>query len=261
MGALDVVAVPGYKGMWARRVVVEAWIAAGKPKLLWAGRTYEEQKRLYLGWKNKKPGYNAADNPDANTRQPHVRGMALDLAVYDSGTVLRMLKAGFTRPVWVRNGYSQDEPWHFELAAYVGSIKKIPKVTAAVAGGGATTFDPKEDDDMPLSKEDIQKVADAVWGRAVAFGSKKDVLQVLADIPRSVWAYPVNRSSGPVAAIQELADAKSLAIAQKAQIAALADLLAKAATGSGLTAAQIVAAAEEGARNALADLTLKADVA
>jgi len=142
MGALDVVAVPGYQGMWARRAVVEAWIAAGKPKLLWAGRTYEEQKRLYLGWKNKKPGYNAADNPDANTRQPHVRGMALDLAVYDAATVKRMLKAGFTRPIWVKNGYSQDEPWHFELSAYVAKIRDIPKVTAAAASSGAKPFEP-----------------------------------------------------------------------------------------------------------------------
>jgi len=164
MSELDVVAVPGYQGMWARRAVVEAWIAAGKPKLLWAGRTYEEQKRLYLGWLNKKPGYNAADNPDANTRQPHVRGMALDLAVWDAATVKRMMRAGFTRPVWLKNGYSQDEPWHFELTAYVGKIRDIPKVTAALASGGAKPFEPKppvktpptnpepeeeEEDDMP----------------------------------------------------------------------------------------------------------------
>jgi len=175
MGALDIVQVPGYPGMWARRCVVDAWVAAGSPALDGAGRTYEKQKwfwRLYNTIINGVRQGNAADNPDADTRQPHVRGMAFDLAWRNppDAVIERMEAQGFIRPITVRKGkpwkdgkggFSQDEAWHFELAEFFAGVKKIAKVTdsmaakalpyVAPAGGGASTFDPTkptEEDDM-----------------------------------------------------------------------------------------------------------------
>lgn len=183
MGALDVIPLPGYPGKWARRCVVEAWLAAGSPAVLWAGRTKKQQRALYNLWRAGEG--NAADNPDGNTRMPHVRGMALDLADSSPSTavVKAMSKAGFTRPIWERYGYSQDEPWHFELSAYVPIIRRVPLVTDApkpgqVAGGGGTVFTPpkppvkpeptpideEEEDDMPKnSGVATQRSTDKVW--------------------------------------------------------------------------------------------------
>jgi len=144
MGDLDLVQIPDQKGKWARRIVVERLVEAGNPPVNWGGRTYEEQKHLwelYNTWRNGKRVGNAADNPDADTRQPHVRGMAVDLAVWDSATVKRMEAAGFVRPIWKSKGFSQDEPWHFELKQYVNTIKSVPKVPAAAARG-AKPFTP-----------------------------------------------------------------------------------------------------------------------
>lgn len=166
MSDLDVVPIPGYPGKWARRVVVDAWQKAGSPRILWAGRTYAEQKHLFEMWKRGEG--NAADNPDANTRQPHVRGLALDLARYTPAIVRRMENAGFTRPIWRRNGFSQDEPWHFEPKLYVGNMRGIPKVTAAPSGGDPIPFDPNKEDDM-FTDEDRAKL-DAVY--AALFGAR-----------------------------------------------------------------------------------------
>lgn len=136
---MDIVVLPGYRKKWARRCLVEAWDEAGRPPVNWAGRTFEEQLDLALH------GPNAADDPRVSwTRVPHVRGMALDLAVWDAKTVARMHEAGFIRPITRKEGkpwsdgfggFSQDEPWHFELAKYAGSIKTIGKVSATAASG------------------------------------------------------------------------------------------------------------------------------
>ena len=277
MGAFDIVKVPGHPGMWARRCVVDAWVAADCPPLDGAGRTKEKQRWFYQQWLNGTG--NAADNPDANTRQPHVRGMGLDLAWRNppADVVERMEEAGFIRPITVRKGkpwsdgkggFSQDEPWHFELARYYAGVKTIGKVTAAMAakalpyaapaGGGASTFDPEEDD-MPITNEDAEKIALRVWNQAVKYGTGDvSALQVLADVPKRVWAYPVHRANGDVPAIQELADSKTLGIAAQGQIAALAQLLAvqSAGTGHPMTAAEIADASEVGVRRALAAMTL-----
>lgn len=257
---MDIVEVPGYPGMWNRRCMVEGWVAAGSPPLDGGGRTYEKQKWYYQRWLDGTG--NAADNPDADTRQPHVRGMAWDLRVWNADVVRRMEAAGFIRPITRRRGYpwpdglggfSQDEGWHFELRKYVYSIKNIPKVTAAVAGHAI----PFEEDDMPTAEE----IAQAVWNTKIRYGTgDKAAIQALADVPTSVWAVPVNRSSGPVKALQELADAKSLMIAQQGQIAALTKLVEQLGGGGTVDMAAITAAAEKGAREALSGLTLTATV-
>lgn len=121
------------------------------------------------------------------------------------------------------------------------------------------------EEDMPLTSDDIAKVAAAVWQMNIHYGTgDKSVIQAIADLPGTVtagvWGQTVNRSSGPVTALQELADAKTGTILLQAQVAALSDALAKIATGNGstITAADIQAASEAGAKAALAGLTLKA---
>lgn len=165
---MDIVAIPGYRNKWARRVVVEAWIAAGKPPINSAGRTYEQQKHMYNLWRQGKG--NAADNPDANTRQPHVRGMALDLASWTPKIIAAMESAGFTRPIWVRNGFSQDEPWHFELKKFVGTIKTIGKVTSTAANG-AKPFVPTP---PPITKELIDMATEVLVTQDIDKKTGKD---------------------------------------------------------------------------------------
>jgi len=211
MSPFDIVKVPGYPGLWSRRCVVDQWVAAGRPPLDGAGRTKEKQRWFYQQWLNGTG--NAADNPDADTRQPHVRGMALDLAWRNppADVVERMAEAGFIRPITVRKGkpwkdgkggFSQDEPWHFELDRFYRSVTSIGKVTAAMAakalpyvapapaGGGGNTFNPATASPIPdeREKDDMsrnvgvatQRQTDGVWfylihnldsGRAVEFNS------------------------------------------------------------------------------------------
>lgn len=174
MSALDIVTIPGYPGLWARRCIVEAWQAAGSPPIDGAGRTYEQQKWFYQRWLDGTG--NAADNPDAPTRQPHVRGMALDLAVWNADVVRRMRKAGFIRPITVhrgkpwpdgRGGFSQDEGWHFELEQYVDRIFSIPKVTAAVAGQATAYLIPDEEEEEMQTRAGFQYNTGSTTGNIV----------------------------------------------------------------------------------------------
>lgn len=187
MSDLDVIPLPGYPGLWDRRVVVERWDKAGRPPVRWAGRTYDEQKYLWNGWRNKLPGFNPADNPDADTRQPHVRGMALDLKVWDANTVRRMKEAGFVQPIWKRNGFSGDEPWHFEPVEYVGKMRTIPKVIAAPSGDGSTPFIPIEEALMANATIIVQR-ANSQLAKGVFDPEKGKIVRELNGAPESaVW--------------------------------------------------------------------------
>lgn len=72
-------------------------------------------------------------------------------------------------------------------------------------------------------------------------------------IPSKVWAVPVKRASGPVSALQELADAKTHTIALEAGISALA-------AAQGKNAADTVAAVRDEVRKALADGTVRVEI-
>ncbi|KNY07912.1 hypothetical protein [Microbacterium sp. GCS4] len=137
MSALDVIPIPGHPGMYARRAFIDAWTTAGSPPLNSAGRLYGEQKRLYDGWVNRKPGFNPADNPD-DERQAlaHVRFVAGDIDPTPE-RVRRLAAAGLIRP------YSY-EPWHWELpnVRQYAIVRAIPKPTPT------TTPEQSEEDDM-----------------------------------------------------------------------------------------------------------------
>lgn len=136
MSALDIVRLPGYASMWARRIVVEKWQAAGSPPVNSAGRLYAAQKYLYDGWRAGRPGFNPADNPDDESqRLAHVRFVALDITPTNE-RIRRLTNAGFIRP------YSR-EPWHFELP----NVYSYPIVRTLPAGGGLTPIYEEEEED------------------------------------------------------------------------------------------------------------------
>lgn len=142
MGALDIVELPGHPGHYMRRVAVDAWIRAGRPRPRSTGRLYSEQKYLFDGWRAGKPGFYPADNPDATWMQlSHVRFVAID--IWDNYSYWRpkMLAAG-----WLPLSH---EPWHF----YLPNPQQYALVTSipASATDGSTAFPtptvaPLEDD-------------------------------------------------------------------------------------------------------------------
>lgn len=106
MSALDVIELPGSPGHYGRRVLVEAWQAAGSPPVNSAGRLYGPQK---AAWDAYQTGTGSpADNPDDESqRLAHVRFVALDITP-TAERIRRLEAAGLYRP------YSY-EPWHWEL--------------------------------------------------------------------------------------------------------------------------------------------------
>ncbi|MCZ4301273.1 hypothetical protein [Microbacterium oxydans] len=152
MSALDVVQIPGRPGLYARRAVVNAWEAAGSPPINSAGRLYAEQKRLYDGWRDRKPGFNPADNPDDETqRLAHVRFVALDIDP-SPARVRALQAAGLVRP------YSY-EPWHWELP----NVRQYPIVRSLPATAGNQS----EEDNMNAEQDRrLEAVFQAVFGAA-----------------------------------------------------------------------------------------------
>lgn len=111
MSALDIIEIPGYPGMYARRILVEAWQEAGSPPITkpdGAGRLHGAQKRLYDGWVDREPGFFPADNPDDETQAlGHVRFAALDIDPTPA-RIEALEAAGLERPY-------EHEPWHWAL--------------------------------------------------------------------------------------------------------------------------------------------------
>lgn len=121
-------------------------------------RTRAEQMALhrkYLkgGTLALHPDHPLALHVESNPKGPR----ALD--IYDSGTDAGVTRDGNKRSAWIKRNaphygfdpagyrFSQKEPWHIEF-------------TGALRDGAPASV---EEDDMPLTNEDIQKVAQAVW--------------------------------------------------------------------------------------------------
>lgn len=128
----DIIPIPGHPGLHARRVIVDAWQAAGSPPINDAGRLYDKQKRA---WDDYQAGTgNPADNPDRPDLYPlgHVRFVALDIDPTPD-RVRRLKAAGLVRPFsW--------ESWHWAVPnVYLYAlVKELP----------TTNPEPKEEDDM-----------------------------------------------------------------------------------------------------------------
>ena len=109
----DVLEIPGYPGRYNTRAAIEAWQNAGSPRFTDAGRFRETQLELWEGWKNRRPGFYPADNPDnPNLPRAHMRMVACDIARYSDREA--MMRAGFVFPYDGKNGRA-NEWWHAEL--------------------------------------------------------------------------------------------------------------------------------------------------
>lgn len=116
----DDVVFLGKSTMWARRPVADAWAAAGSPPINSAGRLKREQLDLRIGWEQRLPGYQPADDPrDPSQPLAHVRGVALDITPTPE-RVARLEAAGLVRPY-------DYEDWHWQLP---GDVRRFPLVTA-----------------------------------------------------------------------------------------------------------------------------------
>ncbi|QUC01241.1 M15 family metallopeptidase [Cellulosimicrobium cellulans] len=153
----------------------------------------------------------------------HGWGLAVDFAAginssFTSATYLWM-KANAGAYGWSNaTGRVIDEPWHWEFQG--GDTNEENELLADErealfqirdylgARGGLNTLTP---DSVGYKVNDIQQ--------ALTRDLPK-ILAALAAVPAEVWATAVQRPTGPVAALQELADAKTAALAIKAKVGA-----------------------------------------
>lgn len=121
----------------------------------------------------------------------------------------------------------------------------------ARAAGGSTTAptptSPEQEDDVPISDEDAKRIARQVALYKDSRLDARDARQMWDDAasPHHVWQFR-QRPDGP--------DAWGLLTGLTAQVGALTATVAQLAAGGGLDASEIQAAAEAGARAALAEL-------
>lgn len=123
MSALDIVELPGHPGLYARRVIVEAWQEAGSPPVNDAGRLYRQQKSAWDAYQNGTGS--PADNPDLPLIFPlgHVRFVALDITPTPE-RVRRLSAAGLVRPFsWESWHWAVPNVWAYPL------VTRIPTTT------------------------------------------------------------------------------------------------------------------------------------
>lgn len=163
MNALDVVKLPGTE-FWARRLVVDAWIAAGSPPVNSAGRLHGEQLQFWHDYLYN--GGAGADNPDdPNQDLGHVRFVALDITPTPA-RVRALEAAGLIRPYpW--------EPWHWA----VPNVKQYDLVTEL----------PKEWSDMATKQEIKDAMFEVLTGTNLGPGGRNhyDSLKFIADLAAS----------------------------------------------------------------------------
>ena len=83
-----------------------------------------------------------------------------------------------------------------------------------------------------------------------------NLVGAVEELPSEIWNVNVRRNGKTVSALQELADAKTLALENKAGIAALTELLKQVITGKEIDYDRI----KEGTREILAEEKLEVDI-
>lgn len=133
MSALDIIELPGQAGLFARRVIVDAWVRAGSPWVNDAGRLKEQQQRAWDAYRNGTGS--PADDPNRPELFPlaHVRFVALDITPTPS-RVAALSAQGLVRP------YSY-EPWHWQVPGDVRRYALVESIPST-ATDRANTFDP-----------------------------------------------------------------------------------------------------------------------
>lgn len=127
MSGADIIEIPGHPGKYARRVIVDAWQAAGSPPINDAGRLKAKQQEA---WDKFQAGTGSpADDPNRPDVFPlaHVRFVALDIDPTPD-RVRRLSAAGLVRPY-------EYEPWHWQVANVYAYplVKEIPDMALNAA--------------------------------------------------------------------------------------------------------------------------------
>lgn len=130
-------------------------------------------------------------------------------------------------------------------------IAQIPGILAAATSTPAPTV--SEEDDMPLTQSDIDAVASRVW--SATFGSET-AGQRLARVASQTS--DITRGGERISLRQEVADAKTMLLAQAGELAGLRAAIATMA-GPGLDLAAVEAAAKRGVEAGLAGASVVID--
>lgn len=132
------------------------------------------------------------------------------------------------------------------------------------SGGGAA----EEGDDMftDQDRSDLRNVYAAIFQGGTSMPEGKPITKLLAELKASTFgqAVVVREVDGKpqrISSNQELADAKTLLIAQQAQIAALTTAVQQLATSQGVDPESIGDSVEEAVRSALSGLSVTATIA
>lgn len=222
-------------------------------------RDYYTQLSMYLAWNayvagtGPYPGHSRAIHPDYSK---HCQGLALDSDDWQTpGFIAHMADHG-----WIRTAASDPtERHHFEYQSWRDNHRNEP------AGSGGTEFE------MPLTSDEIQAVAKAVWnymvqpqdadgnyiaGSVPARGflanaaanaqAAKTAALGWADAPLRVQDRDGNYVEPPV-----MHKASGFIANTNAQVQALREVVAALALGQGLDPQQIESAAERGVARSL----------
>ena len=96
-------------------------------------------------------------------------------------------------------------------------------------------------------------VAGGVWGAEVGSGENRRAMsRVLLDTPLETWRVKVRRGDEEIGALQEVADAKTLALKAQAQLEIVLEALNTVATSKGLAPEDLLAAVKQGAHEGAA---------
>lgn len=137
MSDMDIIDIPGYPGMFARRIVVKMWQRAGSPHINDAGRLYATQLEARIKFENGKGS--PADDPRRPDKYPlaHVRFAALDVV---NSARAAMIAAGFEYPY-------DYEPWHAQLP----NIYAYPLVSEIPAAATSQPFNTEQSEEDEMS--------------------------------------------------------------------------------------------------------------
>ena len=116
----------------------------------------------------------------------------------------------------------------------------VPSAPAPILKGFLMTLSDKQQERLA---QEVSALYQAMFYGSLAGGVKYPGLLAIeaetqkrvTETPAKVWATPIRRTDGPVSALQELADAKTLAIQAKGEAAGLRAALDAAAKGQSLS--------------------------
>jgi hypothetical protein len=156
---------------------------------------------------------------------------------------------------WIREAVGKDLPLSMHRDHYptacpgVWDLARLDKMARAIQSGIGTT------PTTPTTKGLFVALAQADEN-LILDRNKKYVDSPISQVDEKVWGTVIKRSSGNTSALQELADCKTLLLAQGATLAGLLNAISQLSKNqtTPVDLEAVKAAAEAGANSALADL-------